>query len=134
VKNMALNILVVDDSAVMRQMIIRTLRMTGVPLGTIHEAFNGAAGLAVLQEHWVDLVMLDISMPIMRGDEMLERLRSRPEFTDLPVVVVSSERSIQRLAHMKQLGAVFVQKPFTPEQLRAVIVTATEMRDEHCPQ
>jgi two-component system, chemotaxis family, chemotaxis protein CheY len=131
---MALNILVVDDSAVMRQMIIRTLRMSGVPLGTIHEAVNGATGLALLQEHWVDLIMLDISMPIMRGDEMLEKLRAQPEFSDLPVIVVSSERSIQRLTHMKQLGAVFVHKPFTPEQLRAVIVTATELHDEHCPR
>jgi two-component system, chemotaxis family, chemotaxis protein CheY len=129
---MALNILVVDDSAVMRQMIIRTLHMSGVPISTIHEAVNGAAGLAVLQEHGVDLIMLDISMPIMRGDEMLERLRALPAFADLPVIVVSSERSIQRLTHMVQLGAVFVHKPFTPEQLRAVILTATELHDEHC--
>lgn len=131
---MALNILVVDDSAVMRRMIIRTLHMSGVPIGTIREAANGAAGLAALQEQAVDLIMLDISMPIMRGDEMLESLRATPAFADLPVIVVSSERSIQRLTHMTRLGAVFVHKPFTPEQLRAVILSATELHDEHCPR
>jgi two-component system, chemotaxis family, chemotaxis protein CheY len=129
---MAINVLVVDDSAVMRSMIVKTLRMTGVPLGTIHEAGNGAAGLAVMQQHWIDLIMLDISMPVMRGDEMLERLRAQRELADLPVIVVSSERSEQRVTHMQELGAVFVHKPFTPEQLRAVIVSVTELHDEHC--
>ena len=49
---MSLNVLVVDDSSVTRAMIIKTLRMAGVPLGEIYQAGDGREGLAVLQEQW----------------------------------------------------------------------------------
>jgi two-component system, chemotaxis family, chemotaxis protein CheY len=129
---MALNVLLVDDSAVMRAMLLKTLGMTGVPIGAVHHASNGAEGLAVLEQHWVDLLLLDISMPVMRGDEMLERVRALPELADLPVIVVSSESSAQRRDQMRALGAVFVHKPFTPEELRAVIMNITALHDESC--
>jgi two-component system, chemotaxis family, chemotaxis protein CheY len=129
---MALNVLLVDDSAVMRAMVLKTLHMSGVPLGDVHQAGNGEEGLALLQEHWIDLVMLDISMPVMRGDEMLERLRADADFAALPVIVVSSERSGQRLDHLRELGAEFVAKPFSPEQLRTIILSVTGIADECC--
>ena len=47
---MALNVLIVDDSAVMRSMIIKTLRLSGIPVGEIHQAANGAEGLEKLSE------------------------------------------------------------------------------------
>ena len=84
---MAFNVLVVDDSAVMRQMVVRTLKMSGLPLGTVLEAANGEEGLSVLQEQWVDLLLLDINMPVMNGEEMLRRLRASPETEALPVIV-----------------------------------------------
>jgi len=48
---MSLNVLVVDDSAVMRAMICKTLKICGVPVGKIHQAFNGKEGLEKLKEH-----------------------------------------------------------------------------------
>ena len=69
---MSLNVLVVDDSAVMRAMIIKTLRLSGLPLGEVHEAANGQEGLGTLDEHWIDLVLVDINMPVMNGEEMIE--------------------------------------------------------------
>ena len=57
---MALNILVVDDSLVMRKMVIKTLKVAGVDTGEIYEAANGAEGIAQLEEHWVDMVFVDI--------------------------------------------------------------------------
>lgn len=131
---MPINVLLVDDSAVMRAMVTKTLHMSGVPLGEVHEAANGVEGLELLHQHWIDLIMLDISMPVMRGDEMLTRMREEPALANLPVVVVSSERSDERIAQLEQLGAVFVHKPFLPEQLRAVILTATGIPDECCAQ
>ena len=86
---MAFNVLVVDDSAVMRQMVVRTLKMSGLPLGTVLEAGNGEEGLFVLQDQWVDLLLLDINMPVMNGEEMLRRIRASPETEKLPVIVVS---------------------------------------------
>jgi two-component system chemotaxis response regulator CheY len=126
---MAFNVLVVDDSAVMRQMVVRTLRMSGLPLGEIHEASNGEEGLFVLQSEWVDLVMLDINMPVMNGEEMLTRLRGNPETASLPVIVVSTEGSEARLQALKTLGAAIVRKPFAPVTLRDTILQVTGVTD-----
>lgn len=122
---MAFNILVVDDSAVMRQMIVRTLRLSGVPLGEIVEAADGAAALACIAEHWIDLVLLDINMPVMDGGEVVERLRADPAYAELPIIIVSTERSETRVAALRAQGVEFVHKPFTPEQLRDKIVHIT---------
>lgn len=122
---MAFNILIVDDSAVMRAMIARVVRLSGVPLGAVLEAGDGAAGLAALREHWVDLVLLDVNMPVMDGEEMLHRLRADPETAVLPVVVVSTEGSEARRHALEALGASFVRKPFRPEELREVVLRAT---------
>ena len=126
---MAFNVLVVDDSAVMRQMVVRTLKMSGLPLGTVLEAANGEEGLFVLQDQWVDLLLLDVNMPVMNGEEMLRRVRAAPETENLPVIVVSTEGSETRLAALHQLGASIVHKPFAPETLRDAILRVTGVTD-----
>jgi len=125
---MAINVLLIDDSAVMRAMILKSLEMSGVPLGAVHQASNGTEGLAALGEHAIDLVMLDISMPGMRGDEMLEQVRAAPATADLPVIVISSERTTERVARMEALGAIYLPKPFLPEQLRDIVIDVTGAR------
>ena len=122
---MAFNVLVVDDSAVMRAMISRVVRLSGVPLGEMFEAGNGADGLRVVAEHWVDLVLLDINMPVMNGEEMLRQLRSEPDTASLPVIVVSTESSETRVHALEELGVAFVHKPFAPEDLRDTILRIT---------
>jgi len=125
---MAINVLLIDDSAVMRAMILKSLEMSGIPMGAVHQASNGAEGLELLQQHAIDLVMLDISMPGMRGDEMLEQVRAEPATAGLPVLVISSERTTERVARMEALGAVYLPKPFLPEQLRDVVLDLTGAR------
>ena len=127
---MAFNVLVVDDSAVMRTMITRVVRLSGVPLGEFHEASNGAEGLDVVRSHWIDLVLLDINMPVMNGEEMLRRLRAEPETASLPVIVVSTESSETRVQALEELGVAFVHKPFAPEDLRATILRVTGVTPE----
>jgi len=122
---MAFNVLVVDDSAVMRAMIARVVRLSGVPLGEMFEAANGEEGLRVVAEHWIDLVLLDVNMPVMNGEEMLRRLRAEPETCSLPVIVVSTESSETRVHALEELGVAFVHKPFAPEELRATILRIT---------
>lgn len=122
---MAFNVLIVDDSAVMRAMIARVVRLSGVPLGQIHEAADGAEGLAVARDHWIDLVLLDVNMPVMDGEEMLRRLRATPEISHLPVIVVSTEGSEARRHALEALGVDFIRKPFKPEELRGLILRAT---------
>ncbi len=127
---MALNVLVVDDSAVMRAMIVKTLRMLDLPFGQVLEAGNGQEGLAVLDRNWIDLVFVDINMPVMNGEEMIERLRQNPATKDVPVVVVSTEGSQTRIERLVQKGATFVHKPFAPEAIREVIKQITGVGHE----
>ena len=94
---MAINILIVDDSAVMRAMILKTLRMSGLALGEVVQAADGRQGLEALSAHWMDLVLLDINMPVMNGEQMIERMRADPDLKDTPVVVVSTEGSQARI-------------------------------------
>lgn len=128
---MALNILVVDDSSVMRAIIIKTLRLSQLPLGEVHEANNGQDALRVVEGNWIDLALVDINMPVMDGEEMINRLRQNPATADLPVIIVSTEGSDTRKEALRRKGAGFVQKPFTPETLRdAVLGTLGGLDDQ----
>ncbi|MCS6861096.1 MAG: response regulator [Abditibacteriales bacterium] len=127
---MALNVLVVDDSAIMRRMIIKTLRLSGLPLGEIYEAGNGQEGLQILHDHWIDLALVDINMPVMNGEEMINQVRANPETADLPIAVVSTESSEMRIEMLQQKGVEFVHKPFTPESLSQTIVKMTGVNHE----
>ena len=126
---MAFNVLVVDDSAIMRTMVIRTLNMSAIPIANIFQAANGEDGLNLLHDNWIDLLMLDVNMPVMDGEEMLQHIRANPETKDLSVIVVSTEGSETRLANLQAMGAAVVRKPFTPVMLRNVILQATGVTD-----
>ena len=127
---MSLNILVVDDSTVMRSMIIKTLDMTGIEIGAIHEASDGADGLKMLEEHWVDLILADINMPGMNGHEMITQIRANPHWEALPIIVVSTEGSQTRIDALKALGTKFIHKPFNPTQIREIIEELTGVGHE----
>ncbi|RKY24206.1 MAG: response regulator [Planctomycetota bacterium] len=127
---MALNVLLVDDSATMRSMISRVLQMTGLPLGEIHQAANGREGLDMLGKHWIDIVLLDINMPVMSGLEMLDEMRRNPNHADMPVIVVSTEGSEKRIDELREQGVKFIRKPFTPESLRDVVNSIVGVHNE----
>jgi two-component system chemotaxis response regulator CheY len=127
---MALNVLIVDDSAVMRSMVLKVLKMSGVPLGEVREASNGQEGLEALGEHWIDLVIVDINMPVMTGEEMIDRMRRIPEYLDLPVIVVSSEGSQTRIEKLLEKGVKFIHKPFAPEAIGTAITELTGVGSE----
>ena len=118
---MAVNVLVVDDSGVMRSMIIKAIRLSGLQLGEVHQAANGREGLEALHQHWFDLVIADINMPVMNGEEMIDRMLDRPELKDIPIVVISTEGSNTRVERLQTKGARFIHKPFTPEALRDTV-------------
>jgi two-component system, chemotaxis family, chemotaxis protein CheY len=124
------NILVVDDSAVMRSMIIRILRLSGLPLGEVFEASNGREGLHVLDEKCVDLALVDLNMPVMNGVEMIETVRNNQATADLPIIVVSPESNSDMVESIRQKKVEFVHKPFTPEVLRGVILQLTGASNE----
>lgn len=126
---MALNLLIVDDSAVMRAMILKTMRMSGIEPAEVHEAGNGRDGLAVLKDNWIDLVVLDINMPVMNGEEMLDHMQMDAEMKNIPVVVISTEGSQTRIERLQHKGARFIRKPFSAETIRD---TVKDMLGELC--
>jgi len=121
---MSLNILVVDDSGVIRKMIIKTLRLAGVPVSEAHEAGDGQGGLDALDAHWIDMVFADLNMPGMNGEEMIARIRASSEWGDMPIVIISTEGSETRIQKLLDANTRFIHKPFTPETVRNVV---TEM-------
>ncbi len=126
---MSLNVLVVDDSAVMRSMLIRTLRLSGLPLTNVYQAGNGAEALATLSAHEVDLALVDINMPIMNGEQLIEQVRANPRLAGVTLVVVSTEGSETRIEALRARGVSFVHKPFTPEQVRATVLKVLGVAD-----
>ena len=120
-----MNVLIVDDSKIMRSMIVKTLLLSGLPLAEIHQAGNGKEGLEELDRSKIDLVLTDINMPVLSGIDMVRKLRANAQMQKLPVVVISSEGSETRIDSLAQLGARFLHKPFTPESLREVVLELT---------
>ena len=116
---MAYNVLIVDDSKVMRSFVRRVLEMSGLAIGRCLEAGDGREALDLLGEEWVDVVLTDINMPTMDGEQFLRHLEADESLRSIPVVVVSTDRTAGRVEQMMNLGARgYVTKPFLPETLR----------------
>jgi len=120
----------VDDSGVMRAMILKTMRMAGLELAEIHEAANGQEGLDLLENHWIDLAVVDINMPVMNGEEMIDRMNENPEMCAIPVVVISTEGSKARIESLQHKGATFIHKPFSAETIRDTVKHLLRMEDD----
>jgi two-component system chemotaxis response regulator CheY len=119
---MAFNILLVDDSATVRAVISKALKLAGVDINELYQAGNGEEALQVLEKEWVDLVFCDISMPVMDGEELVMAMNQNGMIESIPVVIVSSAGSEPRVARLKENGVKdYVQKPFTPERIREVV-------------
>lgn len=115
-----MRVLVVDDSRVMRQIIIRTLRQAGWYDWRIEQAADGAQALAMVLEREPDLVLADWNMPELTGIDLLHMLRSRGY--DTPFCFVSSEGSEQMRTVATAAGAFdLIAKPFTAESFREAL-------------
>lgn len=127
---MALNMMIVDDSPVMRAFIQKVIALTGLEVGTMYEAGNGEEALGLLRDRWVDLILTDINMPQMNGEELLQHLESDELLRAIPVLVVSTDSTNLRVKRLLELGAKgYITKPFLPETLRDEVEKALGMCD-----
>jgi len=77
---------------------------------------------------WVDLILTDINMPCMNGEEFVRRLEQDECLRSIPVLVVSTDSTSQRIRQMLTLGAKgYLAKPFTPEGLRGELERLLEV-------
>lgn len=125
-----LSVLIADDSFVMRRMVARSLELSGVPAHELREASNGAEALGILRDNYVDIVLCDLHMPVMDGLELVKRLGADPATADVPVVIVSSERSAGLIAELEELGVRgFLRKPFQPEALGNLVREVLRLKE-----
>lgn len=114
-------ILVVDDSTLLHQMYkLVFMRYRDC---TLISAMNGLEALDKLsQEENIDMVLLDINMPVMNGLQFLQNLHDEGIHTDIPVIIVSTEGKEEDTLRGLSLGARgYVKKPFQPAELHAMI-------------
>jgi two-component system chemotaxis response regulator CheY len=124
---MALNILIVDDSCLVRKAIKRIIEMIDLNDSEIHEAENGLEALDILSKEKIDLVLSDLNMPEMGGIEMYQRMKTEDKTKSIPVVIVTTESSVSRVKELLEDGIKdYLHKPFTPEEFREIIFHTLE--------
>lgn len=120
--------MVVDDSIIMRNIVKNTFSEMKVSFQCL-EAEDGKQALRVLETNDVTLVFLDWNMPGMDGIEFLKKVRSMPQYKDLPVVMVTSERGKFSVIEALQSGATdYIVKPVDAkifkEKVQEILVLA----------
>ncbi len=128
---MAINALVIDDSGIMRKMVMRTLEETGLAEFDFTEAEDGVVGLERFNPRATDIVFVDWNMPNMSGVELVKRLRAQYPKKRVPIVMVTTETLAGKMEEAFSYGAdSFMSKPFRAEELefrrKAIIEQITE--------
>jgi two-component system chemotaxis response regulator CheY len=128
---MDLNVLIVDDSAAIRKILVRVLGQTDLPITRIHEASDGQEALNIVASSDVSLILSDINMPNIDGLELLSKLRTTPQWKQLSVIMITTEGSQAKVLQAVQLGARgYVRKPFTAEQIKEKVLACLKPVDE----
>jgi two-component system alkaline phosphatase synthesis response regulator PhoP len=113
------HILVVDDDPFIVQVLQEDLKDIGY---TVHCAYDGQAALQSVQQYRPNLIILDVSMPIVNGLEVLEDLRAQPDTRNIPVILVSGEPPKDIFpAIAGQSRIAYLTKPFDFESLNALV-------------
>lgn len=108
-------ILSVDDSKTVRLIVRKALKSYDCQLC---EAQNGEEGLAVARAEKPDLILLDVTMPVMDGVEMLSKLKSEPDLKGIPVVMLTAEAGRENILKIAKIGVRdYIVKPFTEQVL-----------------
>jgi len=116
---MAKSLMIVDDSATMRKIVIRTVRMSGLNISRVEEAGNGAEALEKLNANPVDILLCDINMPEMSGMELVKKVREIAACSGVKIIMVSTESSQEVIDGTIADGANgYITKPFTPEKFQ----------------
>jgi two-component system cell cycle response regulator len=116
-------ILTIDDSSTIRSIITKQMSDLGFE---VDQAEDGKLGLAKLEEIEVDLILLDVTMPVMDGPTMLAALRETGNRT--PVIMLTSESKRSIVAGAVKLGIEdYILKPFKPDELRGKVMKALRM-------
>jgi two-component system, chemotaxis family, chemotaxis protein CheY len=113
-------VLLVDDSAMMRKVVLRMLTLAGLEFEKVLEASDGEEALSLLKVNTVALIMCDINMPVMSGLEMLQRVKDEKLAVNVPIVMVTTEAGETQVRQAIVAGARgYIRKPFTVEHIES---------------
>ena len=116
---MTRKILSIDDSRMVHMVVSKALKPFAVTLLT---AANGEEGFAKAIQEKPDVILLDITMPVLDGIETLSKLREEQQTQGIPVLMLSADAAKDRVDRAIELGAKhFLSKPFTSEALLAAL-------------
>ncbi len=116
---MGKNILIVDDSESIREVVAFTLENAG---HNVTQAINGQDALTYLDGRAVDLIITDLHMPIMDGISLIKEVRMGETYKFTPILFLTTESQTERKLQAKEAGATgWIIKPFVPEKLLAAI-------------
>ncbi len=128
---MSFNVLIVDDSNSMRAVIKKIISISGFKIDQCVEAGNGKEALEALTDNWVDVIVSDINMPEMNGFELLKSLKEDDLLKNIPVILITTESSEERMQDAFNLGAKgFIKKPFTPEEVKKILYEVIGVNNE----
>lgn len=117
-----MRIAIVDDSGTARMFIRRCLEIAGFQGAEIIEAENGKDALEKIRSAPVDLLLTDLTMPVMDGTTLLKWIKANPKLSTLPVLVISSAGNPAKEIELKALGAMGVlDKPVSPAKLNTLL-------------
>lgn len=117
-----MRIAIVDDSGTARMFIRRCLEIAGFQGAEIIEAENGKDALEKIRNAPVDLLLTDLTMPVMDGTTLLKWIKANPKMSELPVLVISSAGNPAKEVELKALGAIGVlDKPVSPAKLNMLL-------------
>lgn len=119
---MPAQILVVDDDANLREIVVLKLQLAGFET---HAVNDGEAGLAAAQERAPDLIVLDWMMPKMTGLEVSRALREDTRTSEIPIIMLTAKAQVDDLRRGFDAGATdYMVKPFNPSELVARVSAA----------
>ena len=119
---MSFNVLIVDDSSAMRAVIKKIVTISGFQMDQCLQAANGREAMEVLADNWVDVIISDINMPEVNGLELLDLLKKNETLKEIPVIMITTEGSSERMQEAFNRGAKgFIKQPFLPDDIRKVL-------------
>jgi len=123
---MSVKILTVDDSKAVRIIVKKAFKQFDCQ---IVEAANGVEGLSMAAQEEPDIILLDVTMPVMDGVEMLTKLKADPDLKKIPVIMLTAEAGRQAVMKIAKLGIRdYVVKPFKEDVLVDKVGRVIELR------
>jgi two-component system, chemotaxis family, chemotaxis protein CheY len=130
---MKLRALVVDDSRIMRSMVMESLRKTNLAEFEFTEAVDGADAVQKFNRDKIDIIFADWNMPNMSGVDFARHVRSLGKTEHIPIIMVTSEKTLSKMEEaLDNAGAnAFISKPFTVEYMLQKLGKVVDGLEKH---